>query len=515
MLFRCVNKGVRVSDLSSDRSSSAFAARRADWRNGPVVYQVFVDRFAPPADPAAFQSYIQPPRRFRQWHELPTPGQYDPSVGHYSHEIEFWGGDLAGVAGRLGYIAGLGADVLYLTPIQAAFTNHRYDTQDYARVAAEIGGEAGLARLIDQTHQHGLRIMLDGVFNHMGRTAAIFQQALQDPNSLYRNWFFFDKADPTAYRGWAGAGNLPALRLEDPLVRAALWGRDEAIVERYLRAGIDGWRLDVAFELGPLFLAELTEAAHRVAPGSAVVGEIPGYPADWFPAVDGVFNTAAPSLMLAMLNGTVAGGRAGRMLGHMVEDAGIAPLLRSWLVVDNHDTPRQTHFVPDASRRRLLQALQFTLPGAPVVYYGSELGMAGAGDPQNRAPMRWDLAHDANPDLAWHRQLITLRRAHPALRYGDCRALETEQLLAFARTTDKIAETVIVVVNPTDMPQTEVFATRIGRLMSWGALQDLLSEERVRSVNGLMHLMVPPRTIRIFTPVVTPKHGYSAYDRIP
>lgn len=495
--------------------ANRFEMRARDWRVGPVVYQVFVDRFAPPADPAAKRAIYRAPRRFHPWPDLPKAGQFDARLGLWSHEIDFWGGDLAGIAGRMDYLQGLGTDVLYLTPVHQAFTNHRYDAQDYTAVAPEVGTREELLALAKNAHGRQMKLMLDGVFNHMGRTSRLFQSAQKGPGNPYRDWFYFGKEYPNGYRGWSGAGNLPALRLENPAVRAYLWGDPDSVVQKYLREGIDGWRLDVAFELGPEYLTELTRAAHAAAPGSMVVGEISGYPAHWFPAVDGVFDFSALSVGREMLQGHLAGGRAGRMLGHMVEDAGIDNLLKSWLLLDNHDTPRLADQIPDRTTRHLAQALQFTLPGAPVIYYGSELGMTGAGDPQNRAPMRWDIANDQNPDLAWVRKLVAIRKSHPALRYGDFTPLDSERLLAFTRTTDHIGDLVVVVMNPTDRACREVFPTRAGRLMSWGELQDQLTGMRARSVEGLLTVEAPAHSILLFTPVTAPSHGYSPYNRIP
>lgn len=489
-------------------------ARQTDWRVGAIVYQVFVDRFAPPADLDAKRKILTAPRRVRTWNEKPVPGRRLPEYGVWSHELDFWGGDLASLRTRLEHVQKLGADVLYLQPIHAAFTNHKYDAQDYLAISPEIGTRDELRSLIRDVHGRGMKIILDGVFNHAGRTSRIFQEAQKDPKSPYRDWFFFGPDYPLGYRAWVNVPNLPALRLENPEVREFLWNGKDSVVRQYLRDGIDGWRLDVAFELGPEFLSELTRAAHATRKGSAVVGEINGYPADWFPAVDGVFNFHAMMLARDLLDGKIEGGRAGRMLRDLVDDAGIENLLRSWIVLDNHDTPRAATVLPDPVKRQFAQALQFTLPGCPVIYYGTELGMAGGDDPRNRAPMAWELATDDNPDLAWMRKLVAARKRLPALRHGDFRLLETDQLLGFVRLTDKFRETALVVANPTGKPVTETFAVRVGKLMSWGEVQDVLTGERARSVTGLLTVTVPPRTVRVFTPLTEPVDGHSPYRRI-
>ncbi len=495
-------------------NATDFQARASDWRNGAIVYQVFVDRFAPPKSLSSKRALIKAPRLLKQWSETPVPGHVIPELGLWSHELEFWGGDLRSLSGKLDYVQSLGADVLYLTPIAKAFTNHRYDTQDYAQISPELGTKADLVHLVSDVHARHMKLMLDGVFNHMGRTSPTFQDALSHSNSPFRKWFFFSSQYPGGYRGWSGAANLPGLRLENPAVRSYLWNAPNSIVKQYLRDGIDGWRLDVGFELGTDFLSEITRSAHATKPGSAVVGEISGYPSNWFPAVDGVFNFLPSRLIEEALNGNLAGGKVGRMLQQSVDDAGVENLLKSWLLVDNHDTARLADIVPDMAKRKLILAMQFTLPGSPVVYYGTELGMEGAGDPQNRAPMRWDLVTPSNPVLSWTKKLVDLRRKLPALKYGNFTALETEKLVAFSRTTDRLKDTVIVAANPTDQVVKEVFPTRVGRLMSWGELQDLVGGQSVRSINGCLTLELKPYQTMVLSPVTAPVKGASPYNRV-
>lgn len=496
-------------------TSGSMDARAKDWRLGSVVYQIFVDRFAPPANLESKRSLYPRPRQLRLWSETPKPGTYLEKVGLVSHELEFWGGDFASLSSKMDYVQNLGADVVYLLPIHKALSNHKYDAQDYREIAPEYGTKQEFLALLKNIHRRGMKVMLDGVFNHMGRRSDLFQNAFNNPLSPYRDWFYFDKSYPLGYRAWAGAGNLPALRLETKAVRDYLWNASDSVVKQYLREGIDGWRLDVAFELGPTVLAEITRATHQEKPHGVVIGEISGYPSHWSPAVDGVFNFSALSIVREMLEGKIRGGRVGQMLAHMVQDAGIETLLRSWLLWDNHDTSRLANMIPERTLRHLGQGLQFTLPGSPVIYYGSELGMTGEGDPQNRAPMRWDWVNDKNPDLVWVRKLIALRKRLPALRYGDFTALDTERLLAFTRTTERLSEAVLVVVNPTSESLKEVFPTRIGRLMSWGEVEDVFSGQKIRSITGLLSLEVPPHTMRILIPSLMHTNGYSPYHRIP
>jgi len=485
-----------------------------DWRNGAIVYQVFVDRFAPSANLEAKRSLYPAPARLRPWSETPKGTAYDPKIRTYPHVMEFWGGDLASLQSKLDYVSDLGADVIYPLPIFKAPSNHKYDTEDYFAVDPQYGNQDDLKRLIKDVHGRKMRVMLDGVFNHIGVTSAVFQDAQKDINSKYRDWFYFGKEYEFGYRGWAGVASLPALKLENPAVQDYLWERSDSVVRKYLKEGIDGWRLDVAFELGPKLLTDLTRAAHKEKKGSAVIGEISGYPANWFPAVDGTFNFTSINTGLEMLNGRIGGGQAGRIYHHMVEDAGLENLLKSWILFENHDTPRMASLVKDVQDRNLLATLQMTLPGSPCIYYGAELGMEGTGDPENRAPMRWDLVTETNGQYQWMRKMIGIRKKHPALRYGQFTALDSDRLLAFSRTTDKLRDSVLVVMNPTDKVVRESFPTRIGRLMSWGELQDQVSGQRVRSVTGMLALELKPKSVMILTPVTDKFGGYSPYDRI-
>lgn len=499
----------RASDMS------VYETRAADWRIGPVVYHVFVDRFAPPADLDAKRAFFAPPRVLRSWSDLPKRGHHLADAGLWSHELEFWGGDLASLRSKLDYIKGLQADVLYLNPIHKAYTNHKYDAQDYFDVSPEYGTRADVVALAADAHQHGMKLMLDGVFNHMGRTAPIFQEALRDPAGPHRDWFIFGPQYKFGYRAWYNVGNLPELNLENPRVRARIWGDADSVVQGYLRDGVDGWRLDVAFDIGFEYLTELTQSAHSARPGSLVVGEIWNYPAEWFPAIDGIMNFFARQIILELVAGHIAGGQAGVLLERMVADAGIEPILNSWIILDNHDTPRLKTIMPDQRDRHLAELLQFTLPGAPVVYYGHELGMEGGDDPFMRAPMRWDLAVDDNPDFAWMRKLLNMRRELRALRIGDFKLLDTRTLLAFQRSTDKVADTVIVIVNATDSPVEEVIALRDSKIMNFASLKDELSDASCAAPSGMIRIRVPARTGHVFRVDMKMDGDYSPYKRVP
>ena len=494
-----------------------FEARERDWRNGAVVYQVLVDRFAPSARLEHKRDLYPAPKRLRRWDEVPRAGQYLSDQRLWSHEIDFWGGDLRSVAARLDHVRALGADVLYLNPIHHAYTNHKYDALDYLSISPEFGARDDLKALAADVHRRGMRLVLDGVFNHMGRNAPVFRRAESDPGSPERQWFDFGPQYPGGARTWWNAENLPELNLENPAVRAHIYGTPDSVVRSYLRDGIDGWRLDVAFDIGFAFLDELTRAAHAEKPGSLVVGEIANYPRDWFPAVDGIMHFTLRHLMLRTAAARLEPAHAARLIGQLVGDVGIEPMLKSWLYLDNHDTPRLATALPDVRQRRLAQVLQFTLPGSPNLYYGSELGMTGGDDPEMRAPMRWDVVRDDQPDLAYTRRLVALHQHHRALKVGNFRLLQAQHLIAFERSTDRAADTVLVLLNTSDAPVRETLLWPNSKVMDGTRLRDLLGgpepiAERVMS--ALLEVTVPARSAMLLAPVTTPVGGYNNYKRV-
>ncbi|MEK8049590.1 alpha-amylase family glycosyl hydrolase [Ideonella sp. DXS22W] len=526
--------------------AGVFEAREADWRNGAVVYQVLVDRFAPSANLEAKRHLYPAPKQLRGWDELPRQGQYLDSERLWSHEIDFWGGDLASLATRLDHVQQLGADVLYLNPICLAYTNHKYDALDYHQVSPEYGTREDVKALATALHARGMKLVLDGVFNHMGRNAPVFQQAQAEfeaeragrraapspertpagggggaaGGTSYLDWFVFGDEFPGGARCWWRAENLPELNLENPAVRNHLWNDEGSVVRRWLRDGVDGWRLDVAFDIGMAYLDELTRAAHAEKPGSLVVGEIANYPSEWFPAVDAVMHFTLRHLILKLADGALPPSTVMAMLQRMLADSDYEHLLKSWIYLDNHDTARLAHMLPDPRARRLAQVLQFTLPGAPNLYYGSEIDLPGGGDPEMRAPMRWDIVAAGHPALDWTKRLVDMKHRLRALRVGNFRPIVSQQLLAFERHTDRAEDMVLVLANPSGQDVTETVLVPDAKLMDSTRFIDQTGQHdertqgEIRAWAALLKVTVPARTALVLTPDTRPPGGYSNYKRV-
>ena len=187
-------------------------------------------------------------------------------------------------------------------------------------------------------------------------------------------------------------------------------------------------------------------------------------------------------------------------------------------MIDNHDIPRIATQLPDERQRRFVQALQFTLPGSPNVYYGSEVGMTGGGDPENRNPMRWDWVRQDHPEMVWMKRLIALHQGHRALRVGDYRRIETERLFAFERLTDRALDTRLVIANPGSAPVTEKIMVANAGLMDDTPLVDLLGADPHAPVTtmgpGLITVTVPAQSVMVLQPVERELGGYSRYKRV-
>ncbi len=309
------------------------------------------------------------------------------------------------------------------------------------------------------------------------------------------------------------------LNLENPAVRQYLYEAPDSVVRGYLRDGADGWRLDTAYELGLPYMRALTKAARQEKKDALVVGEIVNYPDQWLTAMDGVMNFTLREMILGLAKGEISAVTTARMIERMIQDAGIEPMLKSWNIIDNHDIPRIATQFPDAKQRRWVQSLQFTLPGSPNVYYGTEIGMTGGGDPENRNPMRWDWVGTDHPEMIWLKKLIDLHQQNRALRVGNYRRIESERLFAFERYTDKTLETRLVLANPSKTDVSETIMVANAGLMDDTPFVDLLGADIQKHITtmgpGLMRITVPAQTVMVLKPVERDLGGYSRYKRYP
>jgi len=501
------------------------------WVRDAVFYQIFPDRFAG-------SERVRKPGPLEPWDAPPT-------------NYGFKGGDLLGIVEHLDHIAGLGANALYLTPIFQSASNHRYHTYDYLTVDPLLGGDAALRELIDAVHARGMRIMLDGVFNHTGRGFWAFHHVLETgAGSPYRNWFHWDEAglaagrppnaypggrmrsgvgddapspgevDPGAdaasaqdrlgYEAWWGMPALPKLNVGEPAVREHLWG----VAEHWLRFGIDGWRLDVPAEIQDRsFWAEFRRRCRAVNPEAYLVGEIWHVDPDWvsgdrfdalmnYPLAEAIIGfVAGPSLneallrshheygMVTRLDGAGFAGRLGELLGAYAPETNAVQLN----LLDSHDTPRVLSiFGNDREAMELATLLQGTLPGAPCIYYGDEVGVTGGIDPDSRRAFPWDPSRWDDTLLSSVSAILATRHAEAALRSDALHVTATNgPALAFRRGA---AGEIAVALNTGD----EMVSLALGDategvpLLAVGRARD--AGVMVATIAGGLQVVVPPRS---------------------
>ena len=408
-----------------------------EWARGAVFYQIFPDRFAiGPGGPrrAGVEPWHSPPRR-----------------------DTFLGGDLDGIRARLDHVASIGADALYLTPIFSAPSNHRYDTADFFNVAADLGGNEALRRLVDALHERGMRLVLDGVYNHVGATWPPFVDALtRGADSPHAGWFYLDG---DMYETWGpNVTSLPKLRTSHPDVRELVCRVGRFWIDQF---GIDGWRLDVADEVDHALWKDYRRAVRGARRDALLVGEIWGWAMPWLRGdeLDSVMNYP---LRRSILRFAAAGSRAIDKDGPLDADGLLNTMdrLRAaypervlpylYNLLGSHDEQRPlTALAGDRAALVVAAGLLFTLPGIASVYYGDEVGLEGGKDPDNRRGMEWAVERQDASLLGVYRSLGGLRRALPVLRHGRYERLDAQDdsgsVAAFARVHD--GQRVVVLAN--------------------------------------------------------------------
>ena len=453
------NVDVRLCERSACRFRLLIHEARYEtpaWFRGGTMYHVFADRFCRGEGEVALHgdAVIDP-----DW-ENGVP-QYASVPGAPLSNNVFFGGNLWGVVQKLDYLQSLGVTVIYLSPVFEAHSNHRYDTADYERIDSLLGGDAAFDALIEAAHARGMRVILDGVFNHTGDDSRYFNRlgnypdvgAYQSPASPYAKWFSF-RSFPDSYECWWNIEIMPRLQHANESCRRYFTGAG-GICEKWLLRGADGWRLDVADELSDEFLDELRETVKEATDGEGlIIGEVWENAADkiaygkrrrYFSGrqLDSVMNYPFRNATLAFLQD----GDAETFYNVLTELYASYPTFVSHSLMNllgTHDTERFLTRLGDggkgedctnaqlahmrlsegerslAKRKMMIAAaLQFTAFGVPSVYYGDEAGLEGYHDPFCRMPFPWG-REDA--DLQAHyRALGALRRRCSALADGDFR----------------------------------------------------------------------------------------------
>lgn len=446
-----------------------------DFAKGNIIYHVFVDRFNR-ADG------VKTKRKYRLHESFSESPEVVSADGKY-YADDFFGGNFNGIREKLDYLEELGVGIIYLSPIFKAFSNHRYDTGDYLKVDELLGTEDDFKRLLDAAHEKGMKIILDGVFNHSGADSLYFNKfgtydslgAYQSKSSPYYDWYYFKKF-PDEYACWWGCDNVPDLNKSNKDYRALVFGKN-GVVEKWQKLGADGWRLDVVDELPIDFVNLLIKKIKSVNKDALVIGEV------WEDASTKVsYGELRPYLLGDQLDGTMNYPFMNAIIAY-VRDGDekffkdtVQSILENYPKetvyclmnsLGTHDTVRiinalsdvrahgwsKTHKLgyklPDSEYEKakkklyLASVLQFTLPGIPSIFYGDEAGLQGFDDPINRRPYPW--GSEDKEILAHYKKLGRIRRENRAVFSGGFNMRDENGLVAYERASGD--DEILIAVN--------------------------------------------------------------------
>lgn len=463
------------------------------WVYESVVYEIFPDRFFIGKGKSIHQkAEVYKDGVLRNWDELPV------SDGARQNKV-FYGGDLWGIVEKIDYLQKLGVNTLYLTPIFSSPSNHKYDSVDYFKIDSQFGGLSALKHLIRVLKRNSMRLILDGVFNHVSNEHEWFKKAKAGKKDYISRFSIYNDG----HRGWWGVKSLPELHLEENAVRKHL----ESVLRYYLELGIDGWRLDCGQDLGPINNAIIASIVKSVSIDKYVVSELWTFPDRW-DMVDGIMNYHLRESIFSYLNGELD--NLGEILKKMYTRT--KNIHGCWNMLDSHDTERLATSVPDKNLRKLAILLQFTYPGVPVVYYGTEIGMEGGNDPDCRRPMIWDESKWDKELLEFYKWLINLRKKETALKVGAFELLRDNPLI-FVRKAPYMLDDIIIVINK-DKEKSIAVSISDGRILDRTIFVDLLTNEQFKITSGVLRFGIPEKGFRILKPVNNKVGGYDQYKRI-
>lgn len=410
------------------------------WLKGGFIYQIFPDRFCKCGNPPVKDGRVM----HEDWYDCPV---YLPNERGEILNNDFFGGNFEGVISKLPYLRDLGVTAIYFNPIFEAYSNHRYDTGDYMKIDSMLGTEEDFRRLIAEADTYGIKVILDGVFNHTGADSKYFNKygkygtvgAYQSKSSPYAGWYNFIDF-PTCYASWWGINTLPDLNESNPSYIKFITGKN-GVLDKYTSMGVCGWRLDVADELPDDFIYRIRAAVKKANPSAAVIGEVwedasdkiaYGVRRKYFQgkSLDGVMNYPLKNAIIEFVTGGDAAGLA-NLVRSQTDHYPKQSLDVTMNILGTHDTVRilsALEAAPYTDDKAVLAAyklegealenaikrlkaaalLQFTFCGVPCVYYGDEAGMQGFKDPLNRRGYPW--GRENKELLNWYKFLGKLRK---------------------------------------------------------------------------------------------------------
>ena len=443
-----------------------------DWARGCVGYQIFPDRFRREGSEDA---------NLEPWDSARIQSQFR------------FGGNLKGIAAAIPYLKNLGVEMIYTTPLFLSDSAHRYNTFDYYQIDPLLGTAEELKALCAALHQHGMYLVLDGVFNHCGLGFAPFADAQEKGEaSAYYHWFFFDEAYPCGYETFGFESYMPKLNLQNPDCAQYFLNVGRYWMEH---CGIDGWRMDVCPEVWPDFWRQFRKMMKEVNPQSLMVAECWDDSREWLTPGD-MFDSTMHYVLSRNLWNLFATHKISLMqFDHIANQESMQYPMRNqevlWTFLGTHDTERfRTRAGGDVNMLMAASFFQFTYPGAPVIYYGDELGMEGGADPDCRRPMRW-ADTEGNTIHKHFQKLASLKKEQEALRRGTFRTVTAKENGVYLYLRKTAQQTLLCVLNTSQNQITERVALPEA-MAGLAVVHDLYGEKGLPVTNGCVDISLIP-----------------------
>ncbi|EQB87571.1 pullulanase [Clostridium punense] len=481
------------------------------WYKEGIIYQIFVDSFN-----NGFDSPLNPKNNsfiYGNWYD--DPMYIKDSSGNIIRWA-FYGGNLQGVIEKLSYLKSLGVTAIYLNPIFEASSVHKYDTGDYLKIDPMFGDEDKFQELCLKAMEKGIRIILDGVFSHTGDDSVYFNKygsypsvgAYESSESLYYSWYRF-KTYPEDYECWWGVKSLPNVNELEQSYMDFIINSKNSVVNKWLKLGASGWRLDVADELPDDFIKAFKKKIKEVKEDSVLIGEV------WEDAsnkisygerreyllgreLDSVMNYPFRNLTLDFLRGYIEAEEFSKKVMSLLENYPKEVFYGNMNLLGTHDTERLLTIFKDYTEDetyviallKLATLLQMTFPGVPSIYYGDEAGLTGGKDPFNRKAYPWNRE---NKDMMhWYRLITSIRSSYAVFKKGELKLhMAPSFILCYERIYED--ERAIVILNRSFNASCEL---EINLVSFNGEFENLLckenKKEKIHSESGILKISIGP-----------------------
>ncbi|GEQ23328.1 glycoside hydrolase family 13 protein [Clostridium butyricum] len=431
-----------------------------EWYKEGIIYQIFVDRFCNGNDDGSINNPKKNSFIYGRWDDTPV---YIKDYQGRTIRWDFYGGNIRGIIKKLDYIKSLGVNIINLSPIFKSSSCHKYDAGDYDIIDEMFGTEEDFKELCEKAKSKDIKIILDGVFSYTSSDSRYFNKAgnydeigaYQSPNSKYHNWYKFNRY-PYGYECWWGIEGRPNINVMHNSYIDFLVNRDDSIIKKWIDLGASGWRLNVTDELPDEFIEIIRDRLDTLDKETVLIGDV------WDDAsnkisyskkrrylygkeIQSVTNYPLRESLINFTRGYIKSDKLKKKVMSLYENYPREVFLGNINLIGTSDTERILT-VLDGNMRclKIIVALQFTIPGVPLIYYGDETGVTGGKDPDNRKSYPWE---NEDVDLiGFYKRIAQIRNGQDALKKGDFNIFDTEEdIFAFERVYEN--ERIVVVVN--------------------------------------------------------------------